>query len=197
MKQIKITKWKVSLLIAFSTLLILAGCSGLPDNEPSATFEIDGDTASMIGIIDSTTPRVVKTLIANHPELKTIMMAYVPGSSDDESNLRASKMIHAAGLATAVAADGVIASGGVDFFLAGTKRTIAEGALIGVHSWADSEGTIAAELPRDNINHQPYLEFYRDMGIDEEFYWFTLNAAPADSVHWMNRAEIERFGMVN
>lgn len=197
MKQIKITIWKASLLITFSALFILAGCNGLTDNEPSAAFKINGDTADMAGVIDSTTPRVVQALIAKNPELKTINMVNVPGSSDDESNLKASRMIHAAGLSTSVPADGEIASGGVDFFLAGTSRTIEEGARIGVHSWADGEGTVAAELPRDHIDHQLYLEFYRNMGIDEEFYWFTLNAAPADSIHWMTRAEIKQFGMIN
>ena len=48
-------------------------------------------------------------------------------------------MVRNRGIATHLPADGEIASGGVDFFLAGVKRTAEAGAKIGVHSWADDD----------------------------------------------------------
>ena len=34
------------------------------------------------------------------------------------------------------------------------------------------------------------------MGIAEDFYWFTLNAADADDIHWMTRTEMKRYKML-
>lgn len=31
------------------------------------------------------------------------------------------------------------------------------------------------------------------MGIPEAFYWFTLEAAAPDSIHWMTEAEMARY----
>lgn len=51
-------------------------------------------------------------------------MGTVDGSVDDESNLVAYKMVREAGLNTYLPSDGDIASGGVDFFIAGIERTV-------------------------------------------------------------------------
>ena len=48
----------------------------------AATFEVEGETASMYGVIDHTTPAVVQWLIDEHPEVTTIVMIDVPGSDD-------------------------------------------------------------------------------------------------------------------
>ena len=34
------------------------------------------------------------------------------------------------------------------------------------------------------------------MGIPADFYWFTLEAAPADDIHWMSRDEMETYAVV-
>ena len=31
------------------------------------------------------------------------------------------------------------------------------------------------------------------MDIPEDFYWFTLEAAPAEGMHWMTEAEMARY----
>jgi len=41
-----------------------------------------------------------------------------------------------------------------------------------------------------------FLDFYREMEIPEEFYWFTLEAAPPQRIHWMSDEEIMHFGLV-
>ena len=48
-------------------------------------------------------------------------------------------------------------------------------------------------LPRDNPEHVPYLEFYRELGVPDGFYWFAISAAGADGMHWMRAIEINHF----
>ena len=164
----------------------------LLDEEHEAEFEVEGDVAVMRGVIGPSTPRVVHSLLREHPDLETIVMADVPGSMDDHANLRAARMVRERGLATHVPAGGEVASGGTDFFLAGVRRTAAEGARFGVHSWG-GPGVDGAEVPRDDPEHAKYLEYYREMGIPEAFYWYTLEAAPADDIHWMTGEELELY----
>ena len=159
-----------------------------------AVFDVDGDRAVMHGTIGASTPGRVLELIVEHPNVRTIVMTDVPGSMDDEANLRAARLVHRAGFEIRVPTDGMIASGGVDFFLAGKVRRVAKGARLGVHSWG---GPVPpTKLPKDHEEHRKYLDFYRHVGIPESFYWFTLEAAPADDIHWMSRKEMRRYRVV-
>jgi Ca2+-binding EF-hand superfamily protein len=160
-----------------------------------ATFEVRGRDAVMTGVIGPSTPGRVLELITEHPEVRRIVMPEVPGSLDDDSNIRAARYVRRAGLATHVPANGEVASGGTDFFQAGVERTAGSGARFGVHSW-DGIGEEGRELPRDDPEHDRYIDYYREMGIPEEFYWFTLEAAPADDIHWMTAEELERYSML-
>jgi len=161
-----------------------------------AKFEVNGDTAVMTGVISGRTVEDVRNLIEDNPDLKTIVMQDVPGSMDDDANLEASRLIREHGLNTHVPSDGMIQSGGTDFFCAGVERTIEDGAQIGVHSWATEDIGDASQLSKDHEDHKSYIEYYRDMGIPEEFYWFTINAAPGQGMHMMTVGEIEEFGLV-
>lgn len=165
----------------------------LDAGDEAVFFEVLGDEAEMYGVIGPSTPDLVSELLEQHPEVDTIVLVDVPGSENDEANIRAAELIHQAGIATHVPADGQIASGGVDFFLAGTTRTYESGAEFGVHSWADSEGRTGDEIPRDDPEHDLFLDFYSEIGIDEAFYWFTLGAAPAEEIHVMTSDELDRF----
>lgn len=160
------------------------------------SFEVDGDKAIMTGVIDGSAIQTVKDLIVNHPEVKTIIMTDVPGSIDDESNLIASRLVRAAGLSIHIPADGMIASGGTDFFCAGVKRTVEAGAEIGVHSWAGDGVSNANILPKDHPEHLKYIEYYREMEIPEAFYWFTIQAAPAEGIHNMSAEELVYYKLV-
>ena len=146
----------------------------------------------MTGVIDNKIGARLETLLARHPGVKTIIMRHVEGSVDDEANLKAASMVRARGLHTLIPADGLVASGGTDFFLAGVRRTVEAGARIGVHSWSGL-AVEGADLPRDHPEHQPYLRYYRAMGIPAEFYWYTLRAAPSDEMHWMSQDEQRRY----
>lgn len=89
------------------------------------------------------------------------------------------------------------ASGGTDLLLSGARRIVECDVQVGVHSWASGRWIFGLvngdELPRDDPAHRSYLDYYRDIGIPEAFYWFTLEAAPPDSIHWMNEDEMERY----
>lgn len=165
-------------------------------SEEKVSFKVVEDKAIMTGVIDRSAIKAVEDLIANHPEVKTIVMKNVPGSMDDESNLIASRLVRKAGLNTFVPADGMIASGGTDFFCAGVKRTIEDGAEIGVHSWAGDGVSNANKLPKDHPEHQKYIDYYNEMEIPEAFYWFTIKAAPAESIHNMSRTELVEYKLV-
>lgn len=165
------------------------------DPDGPAEFEVVGERAYMIGEIGSSTPDEVEDLIEDYPEVTTIVLVEVPGSGDDAANLEAARMVREAGLATHVPADGEIASGGVDFFLAGETRSFDDGARFGVHSWGTGDPDFnAVDLDEDDPEHDTYLSYYEELGVDTEFYWFTIEAAPPLDIHWMTSAELTEFG---
>ena len=178
-------------------------CERTVPEKPSfeaAVFEIEGEAAFMYGVIDHTTPGVVQALVDEHPDVTRIVMVDVPGSDDDPANLKASRLVREHGLTTVVPSNGVIASGGVDFFTAGKTRVVESCGKLGVHSWDEDgpDGSIifGNEVPRDHEIHAMFLEFYREMEIPEDFYWFTLEAASSQRIHWMSNEEIVLYGLV-
>ena len=163
-----------------------------------SSFKIDNDKAYMKGIINKDTIRQVKELINNYPEVKTIVMQNVEGSIDDESNLIASRLVREAGLNTYVPADGMIASGGTDFFCAGMKRNVEDGAEVGVHSWGGEDMEKGSSLPKEDEAHKPYIKYYEEMELPdpEGFYFFTIYAAEPEGMHNMTRDELIKYGLI-
>ncbi len=155
-------------------LVIVAGwgCCTCPRNsdEPSyraAVFDVAGSQARMYGVIDHTTPERVRQLISGHPEVTTLVLIDVPGSDNDPANLEAARLVRAHGLRTVIPSEAVVASGGVDFFLAGTQREVGPCAKVGVHSWDEDgeDGTLLLgnEVPRDHELHRMFLDYYQEM----------------------------------
>ena len=163
-----------------------------------ALFRVEGANAFMSGDITSSIGSELAQLIQNNPGVTNIVMTNVPGSSDDEVAIPAYSMIRDSGLSTEVRSNGLIASGGVDMFVAGTSRVIQSGAQIGVHAWIRGS-TSATSLPRDHPDHRLYIDYYIRMGLPdpEGFYFFTINAAPPEGIHYMTEAEINRYGLRN
>lgn len=174
-------------------VLSLAGCAAVS----GGTLDIVVEDGVFIaeGEIGSDTPDLIADMLDDHPEITRLVLAYVPGSMDDAANLEAARMIRDAGLTTVVPKGGLVASGGTDLFLSGASRILGPGACVGVHSWAAGEGFTARDLARDDAEHDLYLDYYVEMQIDPDFYWFTLDAAPAESIHWMTRDELAQFNM--
>lgn len=179
--------------ISLIGLVALAGCS---QDYDALEFRAQGTNLVATGTIDQSTPSTFQKALTDNPQVRTLILRYIDGSVDDEANLQFSRAVRAAALNTMVPSDGLIASGGTDLFLAGVERSIEAGACVGVHSWAGGFGKTGAGVPRSDSAHVPYLLYYEDMGIPAEFYWFTLEAAPADGMHWMTPIEVARYGMV-
>ena len=158
-------------------------------------FRVRGHLAYMNGEIKSDIGTQLDAMLAAHPQVDTIVLEEVPGSSDDEANLAAARKVHQKGLKTMILSGGEVASGGVDFFLAGKERSIADGALIGVHSWAGDGINNAATLPKGASEHDLYEDFYKEISIDPDFYWFTIQAADAENIHWMRSSEVNLYGI--
>ncbi len=168
-----------------------------PDENANFQLHPHGTFAIAYGVIGSTTPSVVQDLIDNHPSVTTIVMYACPGSEDDQSNLQASQLIHNAGYKMYLPIDGWIASGAVDMFVAGSIRVIdATFDPVGVHSWSDGVNE-ATDFPVGHVNHLPYINYYVSVGFTqqeaEDFYYFTINAAPAAGIHWMTQVEMNQY----
>lgn len=178
-------------LLYLAPIAALSACLGA-DYEPMQ-FTSNGTEIVARGAIDAGTLDRFLDITERHPDARTLVLEMVEGSVDDEANLIFSREVRKRGFTTVVPSQGLIASGGTDLFLAGVTRQIAPGACVGVHSWGgDVEGR---DVPRTDPVHQEYLSYYDVMGTPQAFYWFTLDAAGADEMHWMSTAEVARFGM--
>lgn len=159
----------------------------------NTTLEIKGNEVFLNGTLGTKTYQQFKDLIANHPEVTTIVLQNVPGSINDAVNMHTGRIVRAAGLTTKVLADSQISSGGVDLFCAGKERIIHKGAQLGIHSWG-GEGISADDVAKDHPAHQ-YQITYFTMCLGKEngpnFYFRTLEAAPAGDMHWMSDEEIK------
>ena len=189
-------------LIKFTSFLLfsiaLVGCNNLERlNRIELTeFRADGTDMYISGEINALTLEQFNNFMVAHPNTTRMVFGIIPGSIDDETNIKLGYEVRRLGLATHLTQSSEIYSGGVDLFLAGKKRTIESGAVIGVHSWADGLGREGKDVPASSPQHQLYLDYYRTMGIDDSFYWFTLEAASADDIHLMTEAEIKQYGFV-
>lgn len=163
------------------------------DGEEAIGIEVDGSDAYLWGLITDAFPCKIGYLLKAHPTVDTLVLEYIPGSMDDDSNQIAMRMIRDAGLGTYVMSDSELYSGGTDLFLAGVVREGEPGAIFGVHSWADSSGYEARDVPRSSPEHQTYIDFFAEIGAHPDFYWFTIDAAPADGMHEMTAQELERY----
>lgn len=156
-------------------------------------LEVHGTNAVLNGDLGARTFNQIIDLVKQHPEVDTIILEEVPGSVNDEVNVEAGRIIRKSGLATFVPADGLIASGGVDLFVSGVSRTIEDGAMVGVHS-CFGDGVECRDIPKGDSRHDSQIDYFNEMlgePLGENFYFYTLDAAPFDDVHYMTRQEID------
>ncbi|MBP0014588.1 MAG: hypothetical protein J7525_15925 [Roseofilum sp. SID3] len=172
-------------------LIILTGCA--ESNIPLLEIEVNDGSFVAYGVIDRSAISTFEMATKDNPAIKTLVLQWVPGSIDDTANLELARMVRDMGFTTVVPEDGLVSSGGTDLFLAGVQRDIQQGACLGVHSWGDGDSLDGRDFPRDADVHQPYLDYYSDMGIPQDFYWFTLEKAPVDGMHWMLPSEIQQY----
>jgi len=174
-------------------LTMLSACAGSEYRRDITDTFVEGDRLYIAGTLNARTYQEIEDQLLQHPEVNTLVLEDIDGSIDDEANLQTALLIHSAGLDTIVPADGIIESGAVDLFCAGRNRIAERGARIGVHSWADGDGVEGGKISRTSDEHQIYLDYFGAVACPVAFYWFTLEAAPADSMHYMTETELIKY----
>ncbi len=186
--------------VALLFLVTLPACDMLVISVMNMTqtteFRVEGENLLMRGEINSRTLKQFEEVYRDNPHITPLVELDVPGSLDDDTMIPLAYRVRELGLNTHLTASSKIYSGAVDLFLAGTKRTMEEGAVIGVHSWSDGDRD-AADYPRDAPEHEQNRKYIEDMLGSDDFYWFTIYAAPADGIHEMSAEEIARYGLLS
>ena len=181
------TQGMFNIRLVFNESLVSGGTS---------VIEVVNDTATVNGDLGTKTYIQMSEMINDHPEVKTLVLQQINGSVNDAINLHTGRLVRDAQLTTLVEATSGIYSGGVDLYASGAKRVYTDGAQVGVHSWCCVEGVTADKLGKEHSAHGPQLTFVREMlGADlgPEFYFFTLEASPFDSVHVMTKEELTKY----
>lgn len=179
--------------IAGVVVVLLSALLFRGNNPDRLRFEVEGSQAYGYGFTDGRSETIIRDLLRDHPQVKTLVFVNMPGTRDVTSNYRLARSIRDAGLNTELLPRSRIASGAVDLFLAGVDRRIACGAQVGVHAWGSS-GFDAQDAVWDN--HRSYSrDFLSDMGIDPDFYDFRTNAAGSNQMHWMSVDELNRWSV--
>lgn len=149
--------------------------------------------ARMVGSTNGRSLREFEAMLRDFPGIKTLEMVEAPGTSNDIANLAIGRKIRAAGIATHVPRGGSVRSGAVELFLAGTARTMEDGATFAVHSWLDNHGREASDFSEDHPANRLYLDYYVEMGMSEKqarsFYAMT-NSVPHASARWLKADEM-------
>jgi len=150
----------------------------------------------MVGVTNAATPAAFNAMLRDHPGIATIDMVECPGTDDDRANLRLGQMIRAKGIATHVPANGWVASGAVELFLAGVKKSAEPSARFAVHSWEDDTGRGPSDYSMNAPKNRAYLDYYRTMGMSDgearAFYAMT-NSVPFSRARWLSAAELARW----
>lgn len=152
-------------------------------------FVVTGATsAAIIGPTDTSSPGWFDAMLRDFPDLAVLEMVEAPGTSNDIANLAVGRRIRAAGIATHVPRGGSVRSGAVELFLAGSTRTLEDGAQFAVHSWLDNHGREAGDFAADHPANRLYIDYYVEMGMSEararEFYAMT-NSVPHATALWL------------
>ncbi len=206
--MLKRVKHPQNIIFLFVFTFFLHACSDSDDNDFASnntnsefgSFSISEDTAKihLNGEISSRSLTDFNNLVSLYPNVRQINIINSDGSSDDETNFLLMKQVHDLNFNTHLEDNAEIASGAVDFFLAGHQRSRGTNIRVGVHSW--SEGNVEAnQFPVGHANHTPYIDSYLSVGMTQTeanaFYYFTINAASANDIHWMSEQEFSTYNL--
>ncbi len=184
-------------IISLVCLTLLSGCLHDITYEDMTDTKVVEDKLYVSGTLNAQTYDELSQIIETNPQLTTLVLEDIDGSIDDEINLQTALMVHQAGLNTYLPSNGFIESGAVDLFCAGHQRFAERGAHVGVHSWGDDEqNTSGDEFDRNSEEHQMYVDYFEQVGCPVSFYWFTIDAAPADDIYVMTDKELIEQGVV-
>ena len=187
-------KTRVTAISCLSLILLLSGCAVSPAQDDTVSnellIEVENDTAYLSGVLDSTLVMRLTELIKASPNINEIVLVDVPGAIDQQATMEGALLIRRLGINTRIAPTGLVLSGGVDLFLGGVERSIGAGAGVGIHAWSDGTEVQATSIDVADPIHATYVNFYLRMGVPERFYWFSLDAAPADRVYFLSPEEV-------
>ncbi len=196
---------KKSTIINLIMILTNISCRSLSPEllalEKATIFNISENQNAILldGVINSSAFKKFKEITKKYPKIKMLKINICEGSMNDKINLKLAKYINENEFETHLLDNGLIASGGTDLFLAGKRRTIGTNTRIGVHSW-EGIGMKATDFSTGHKYHKPYIEYYQSIGFTikeaENFYYFTINAAPPEEVHFMNDNEIYKYKII-
>ena len=158
-------------------------------------LKVDGSKLYILGVLNGKTSDQMRKAFAKHPDIDTLVFTAMPGSVDDETTFAMGRWLREKNLRTHLLSNAVIASGAVDLYLSGVQRTAEKGAQLGVHSWDDGTNE-ATDFPRDHEDHRLNASYIDTMLGSEAFYWYTIEAASSDDIHWMTPDEVEDFGLL-
>lgn len=186
-------KWFSLLLAVLLTGCVTPSVSSITNTEEVLTFEVEDNTAYLSGVLGSDLVDQLSHFIKQNPNVTELVLVDIPGSVDQQATMDGARLIRRLGLNTRIAPTGYVLSGGVDLFLGGVERTIGAGAGVGVHAWSDGSRMKAVNNNVAESVHASYVNFYLEMGVPDRFYWFSLDAAPADRVYFLSPEEVYDF----
>lgn len=180
-------------LIAF--MFIWEALQTPPDPDARFNLVVEDTVAYAFGGTDVNSFDDVRNQLDANPQVQTIVLRHVPGTTHLGENTRIARLIRARGIDTHLESSSFIASGGVDLFLAGVERTMECGARIGVHSWQNENGDNPRSLGFDPIE-DGMRAFHAEIDVDPDFYSFARDAAPHSSLYFLDRDDLERFDIL-
>lgn len=191
----KRSPWAFMIIALLALMFVIEGFRN--PTLPDARFhlQIEDSIAYAYGGTDGDSFNDVRRQLDENPQIETIVLKHIPGTSHLGENSRIAQLIRARGIDTHLEKSSFIASGGVDLFLAGEERTMECGARIGVHSWRDENGATPQSLGHDPIEPR-MIAFHESLGISPAFYPFTRDAAEHESLYYLTRNDIERFNLL-
>ena len=169
------------------------------------TIYVEGENLYLLGTFDDyTTDRVIK-ILEDSSHVTRIVLTANGGSINDRETLRLGRYIRSHNLNTHLIAGGVATSGGVSLLLAGKNRSVGKNTFLGVHSWNQCSHKEESELnckqatdfDRQSDEHDLHRDYIIEMLGNDTFYWFSIESAPHNSIHWLSVEELINFGVVN
>ncbi|REG79536.1 alpha/beta hydrolase [Marinomonas pollencensis] len=198
--KLSINRWVTLSPVLFALFLVACSSQEVKPKpvpiESKLTIYVKNNMAFLSGVLEADLPQRLTEMVRQHPNVTDIMLVDVPGTDDQQATMEGARLIRRLGLNTHIVPTGYVLSGGVDLFLGGVERTIGAGAGVGVHAWSDNIGTQANSLNKVNPVHATYVNFYLEMGVSERFYWFSIQAAPANRIYFLSSEEIYDYQLV-
>jgi hypothetical protein len=182
-----------------------AGCSSAVDRSlhddavaPSAKFGpfivLNERVAAIVGSTNSQSLEQFQSMMAAFPKIDQLHFIDASGTTDDITNLKIGRLIRASGISTHVPREGSARSGAVELFIAGTERTMDQGARFAVHCWSDSRRRGPLDFPSDAPCNRIYINYYIEMGMSpvkaQQFYEMT-NSVPHSNALWFGAEQMQ------